>query len=206
MTASGAWISISVIRPGGSHWEYEVTDMVNMDQLTAVGEPAEATWTVAPETVEEAPPAPPPPSPRRSAGAFLRRRWVRVSLAGVLTGALLAVLVSGIVNDVQTHTALSGAQRQLTSTRGQLASTKSDLDGAEAALATSRQLVEGLDATISQQRGQLAANSTEIGNLGDCLNGTLKMMDELSNGDSAAVAGTLTAINSRCQAAFDGLP
>ena len=94
MTASGAWISISVIRPGGSHWEYEVTDMVNMDQLTAVVEPAEATWTVAPEAVEEAPPAPPPPSPRRSAGAFLRRRWVRVSLAGVVTGALLAVLVS----------------------------------------------------------------------------------------------------------------
>ena len=56
------------------------------------------------------------------------------------------------------------------------------------------------------ERSQLAANSTEIGNLGDCLNGTLKMMDELSNGDSAAVAGTLTAINSACQAAFDGLP
>ena len=180
--------------------------MVNMDERTAVVEPTEATWTVALDTAEEALPAPPPPSPRRSARAFLRRRWVRVSLAGVLTGALLAVLVSGIVNDVQTHTALSSTQRQLGATRGQLASTKSDLASDEGALATSRQIVEGLDAMVAQQRSQLDANAREIGNLGNCLNGTLQIMDEISHGDSAAAAGTFTAINSVCQAAFDGLP
>ena len=187
--------------------------MVNMDELTAVVGPTEATWMVAPETAEEAAPASPMPAPRRSVRTLLRRRWVRVSLAGVLTGALVAVLVSGSVNDVQTHRALSTTQRQLgatqkqlTSTRGELASTKSDLATAESALAASRAQVDGLQNTVAAQRAQLDANGREISNLNDCLNGFLQFMDEASNGDSAAADRTLNSINSVCQAAYDGLP